>query len=361
MSTPPINVVDAFRWWTGRRLDPDHEGKLAAASYLDSILTSAQRAEFGRLYRQRPVAAAVDILMTFSGQWTRGLRVFRLQLRNNGQVVDEVQAFSGSPRNQTLVHPAKDYAGSCAPIYEGVFVIGAIEEGNWGAGIGRYWVDLTPLPEFRLNNRSALGFHIDANFEVSPGSAGCVVLQEHDWPRLLQWLRAKARPRYLIVDHGFGLVRQWRGDRGVATSAKLQTNAAGLKLIKDFEGLRLQAYRCPSGVWTIGYGHTKNVQPGQTISREEAERFFQEDIAECEACVTQWVKVPLTTNQFSALVSFVFNCGCNAFRQSTLLRLLNQGDYQGAADQLLRWINGDKGPLEGLRRRREAERKLFLS
>lgn len=142
----------------------------------------------------------------------------------------------------------------------------------------------------------------------------------------------------------------------------MNINQSGLALIKEFEGLRLEAYVCPAGIWTIGYGHTKDVQPGSEITEAQAEEYLLEDLLDSEEVVNSpFVKVPLDEDQFSALVAFTFNVGSYAFLESTLLKLLNKEDYQGAADQLLRWTKGDGGEeLPGLVRRRRAERALFL-
>jgi lysozyme len=134
-----------------------------------------------------------------------------------------------------------------------------------------------------------------------------------------------------------------------------------VEMIKESEGLRMKAYLpTPNDVWTIGYGHTKTAKPGMTITTKEATRLLYQDLAWVEDVVNDAVKVPLTQNQYDALCSFVYNVGGGAFRKSTLLRLLNKGDYKGAADQFLRW-NKQKGKvLRGLTRRRGEERSLFL-
>ncbi len=144
-------------------------------------------------------------------------------------------------------------------------------------------------------------------------------------------------------------------------SATTRINAVGLKLIKEFEGLRLEAYICPAGVPTIGYGSTAGVKMGDRITEQQADALLLKDLERFEKGVRDAVKVPLTSNQFSALVSFAFNLGVGALQKSTLLQLLNKRDYKGAADQLLRWNKANGRVLEGLRRRREAERKLFLT
>lgn len=140
----------------------------------------------------------------------------------------------------------------------------------------------------------------------------------------------------------------------------MRTSQKGIDLIKKFEGCRLEAYKCPAGIWTIGYGHTKGVKDGQIITQEQAEEFLREDLRIFEQTVESCVKVPLSQNQFDALVSFCYNCGSGALKTSTLLRLLNEGNYSSAADQFLRWNKAGGKVLAGLTRRREEERVMFL-
>lgn len=143
-----------------------------------------------------------------------------------------------------------------------------------------------------------------------------------------------------------------------------RTNNEGVELIKHFEGFRSSAYICPAGVWTVGYGTTRingrPVNASDRVSEAQAEDFLRYDLSQFEAAVNRLVTVPLSHNQFAALVSFVYNCGAGAFAGSTLLRLLNAGDYQGAADQFGRWNQGGGVILAGLVRRRQEERALFL-
>jgi len=141
-------------------------------------------------------------------------------------------------------------------------------------------------------------------------------------------------------------------------------NEAGLNLIKQFEGLRLDSYICPAGVWTVGYGSTgEHVYPGQHITEEEAEELLRKDLWRFEDAVSCQVKVPLSDNEYSALVSFCFNVGCGAFQESTLLQRLNAGEPKGRviSEELPRWNKGGGGVLEGLTRRREAEVALALT
>lgn len=136
-------------------------------------------------------------------------------------------------------------------------------------------------------------------------------------------------------------------------------NAAGLDLIKNFEGCVLTAYLDAVGVPTIGWGHTLDVQMGQTITQAQADNFLAMDLHASEAVVNNAVSHNLTPNQFAALVSFEFNTG--ALTESTLMRMVNAGDIQGAAGQFGRWVYGNGQVLPGLVRRRKAERTLFLT
>ncbi|MBI4783878.1 MAG: glycoside hydrolase family protein [Oscillatoriophycideae cyanobacterium NC_groundwater_1537_Pr4_S-0.65um_50_18] len=147
---------------------------------------------------------------------------------------------------------------------------------------------------------------------------------------------------------------------GGGGSSDGKINSKGLKVVKSFEGLRLDAYLDPVGVWTIGYGTTSGVRAGMRITEAQAEKYLQEDLLRFEKAVKSNVKVPLTSDQFSALVSFTYNVGEGALGSSTLLRKLNQGDYQGAASEFARWNKGDGVELPGLTRRRSAEKALFL-
>ncbi|MFM6454708.1 MAG: lysozyme [Planktothrix sp.] len=146
----------------------------------------------------------------------------------------------------------------------------------------------------------------------------------------------------------------------VGTRGGMTITSEGVKLIKSFEGMELEAYQDAVDVWTIGYGHTKTVEPGMAITEAKAEALLRQGLEEFEEAVTEAVQVSINPNQFSALVSFCFNLGAGSLFQSTLLKLLNQGDFQGAADQFPRWNKAGGQVLEGLTRRRKAERALFL-
>lgn len=142
-------------------------------------------------------------------------------------------------------------------------------------------------------------------------------------------------------------------------------NDAGVRLVQEFEGCKLEAYPDPGTggePFTIGWGSTgPDIGPGTVWTQEEADARFLDDLTKFGDGVDRLVRVPLTDNQFAALVSFAYNVGLGALAGSTLLRKLNAGDYQGAADQLPRWNKGGGRVLPGLVRRRARERELFLS
>jgi lysozyme len=132
-------------------------------------------------------------------------------------------------------------------------------------------------------------------------------------------------------------------------------SAACLSALKVREGCRLQAYLDAGNVWTIGYGHTDGVYDGQVITQDQAELFLVRDSAWVLQCIQDSVKVDLTDNQFGALFSFVYNIGCEAFKTSTLLRLLNVKDYVDVPAQMSRWNKVDGILNQGLVSRRTSE------
>ena len=133
----------------------------------------------------------------------------------------------------------------------------------------------------------------------------------------------------------------------------------GLSLIKKFEGCELEAYKCPAGVWTIGYGHTKDVKEGDKINKEEADYLLQEEMIEYESYINDFVEVPLNQNQFDALCSWVYNLGPTNLKNSTMLRVLNEEKYADVPQEIKRWNKAGGEVLDGLIKRREAEAKMF--
>lgn len=136
-------------------------------------------------------------------------------------------------------------------------------------------------------------------------------------------------------------------------------NQAGLDLIKSCEGLKLTAYQDIVGVWTIGYGCTQGVHGGMVITQQEAEAMLMKELSTFEQGVARYVQVALNDNQFAALVSFSYNLGLGSLQKSTLLRLLNSGDYAGAANEFPKWNKAGGKPVQGLTTRRLAEQTLF--
>lgn len=130
--------------------------------------------------------------------------------------------------------------------------------------------------------------------------------------------------------------------------------------VKQWEGRELKAYQCSAGVWTIGYGHTAGVKEGDTISAAGAEQLLVEDLRAISNDLNRLVNVPVTQGQYIALLSLAFNVGATAVKKSKLLFKLNHGDIPGAAAEFDDWIYADGKVIEGLKRRREAEKALFL-
>ena len=141
----------------------------------------------------------------------------------------------------------------------------------------------------------------------------------------------------------------------------MKISLEGLSLIKKFEGLRLKAYKCSANVLTIGYGHTGGVQENDVISQPEADKLLEEDIAKFEDYVSDNVIVELNQGQFDALVAWTFNLGPGNLRESTMLKKLNNQEYESVPFEMRRWNKAGGKTLDGLIRRREAESLLFES
>ena len=144
----------------------------------------------------------------------------------------------------------------------------------------------------------------------------------------------------------------------------MRMSAAGLATVKEFEGLRLKAYKCPAAVWTIGYGHTSAagapiVNPDLVITKDEAEEVLERDMEQYEEGVRKYVKVDLTQGQFDALVDFAYNAGVGALQKSTLLKKVNAEKFDEVPAEFMKWTKGGGKELPGLVRRRRAEVKLW--
>lgn len=139
----------------------------------------------------------------------------------------------------------------------------------------------------------------------------------------------------------------------------MKYSGKGLQLTKSFESCRLVAYQDSGGVWTIGWGHTQNVYSGMTCTQSQADAWLLSDMVDAENAVRHLVKVALTQEEYDALVDFTFNVGAGNFAHSTLLALLNAGNYSAAAEQFERWHHVNGKDCAGLMRRRLAEEALF--
>ena len=147
----------------------------------------------------------------------------------------------------------------------------------------------------------------------------------------------------------------------------MKINRATVDLVKEFEGFSAKAYKCPAGIWTIGYGTTANAgvgitpKEGMTISKSDAEAYLQAGLEKFADQIEPSITAPVNENEFGAFVSLAYNIGPGAFRKSSALRHFNEGDKAKAASALLLWNKAGGKVLKGLTRRREAERKLFLT
>jgi lysozyme len=149
-------------------------------------------------------------------------------------------------------------------------------------------------------------------------------------------------------------------------TVKTEAREIAIPMIAEFEGYRDKSYDDSTGVWTLGFGTThypdgSPVRPGDTCTKEQAKEWLRHDLGKFEDCIDRYVKVPLTVHHRAVLTSFVYNLGCGSLQKSTLLKKLNRGDYEGAADELPKWCHAGGRKLKGLVRRRKAERDLFLS
>ena len=140
---------------------------------------------------------------------------------------------------------------------------------------------------------------------------------------------------------------------------KMKISEDGLELIEKFEGCETSAYQDSVGVWTIGFGHTKGVEEGQTCSIEDAESMLADEMDEYEGYINNMVKVDLQQHEFDSLVAWVYNLGPTNLGESTMLKVLNGGQFDRVPDEMNRWTRAGGKILEGLVRRRQAESLMF--
>lgn len=141
----------------------------------------------------------------------------------------------------------------------------------------------------------------------------------------------------------------------------MRTSDKGVALIKQFEGLETVAYQCDAKKWTLAFGHTKGVKPGDTCTEEQAEAWLREDLQEAENAIQRLVTRNLTQNQFDALVSLVFNIGAGNFAESNLLEKLNAMDDAAVVQEFAKWRKAGGKVNRGLVRRRQAEAEMFAA
>jgi len=141
----------------------------------------------------------------------------------------------------------------------------------------------------------------------------------------------------------------------------MKTSEEGRALIKKFEGCELEAYQCSANVWTIGYGHTQGIKEGDVCTQEDADRMLEEDLEEFEGYVQEAVNVPLEQHEFDALVAWTYNLGPSNLRSSTMLKRLNDSNFDQVPLEMRRWNKAGGKVLDGLVRRREAESLLFTN
>ena len=140
----------------------------------------------------------------------------------------------------------------------------------------------------------------------------------------------------------------------------IRISEKGKELIRKSEGLRYEAYKCPAKIYTIGYGHTNGVKKNDYITKEQAEKYLEEDLAPIESWLTL-ADLNLNQNQYDALASFMFNLGINAFSKSTLLRRIKEGDEEGIRKNFMLWVHAGTTVLPGLLKRRQREVELYFS
>lgn len=208
---PTIKMVDAAKFYKGL------PGQVEAFQLLDKLLTEQQKVQFQDLYRKAPpvVAPAIkqDIYLycNWSGKYDEyGLKIFGLYLMNGDRVVDKLVVCSGQAYAQDVVWPEDDYSGSMRPCPEGVYNLGAVDDLGYDPGASDgYGQWVIPLePKFPLR-RSLLRAHGDRNRATSAGSAGCLCPYfEKDMAILVGWMRSKAKPTYLVMDHGLGYLKE---------------------------------------------------------------------------------------------------------------------------------------------------------
>lgn len=152
----------------------------------------------------------------------------------------------------------------------------------------------------------------------------------------------------------------WMVGKDTPVLKHMRVSNEGVNFIKRWEGFRSEAYVCPAGVWTIGYGHTHTAKEGMCVTELQADYMLRRDLDYFGTKVASALKIQVNQEQFDALVSFAYNVGVGAYQTSTLLEKLNQGNFHAAAQEFDRWVHAKSKVLPGLVNRRKEEKEMFL-
>jgi GH24 family phage-related lysozyme (muramidase) len=305
-----------------------------------------------------------------------------MYLMNGSTVVDKIACTSGQSYAQDVVWPTEDTSGSMRPLPEGIYDIGVVDDLGYdpGAsdGFGQWVYPLEPRAKIK---RSLLRVHSDRNRSTSAGSAGCLCpYSVETMLKFVTWQRMKARPGYLVMDHGLGFLKQKQeftapnitkkpnpATENHQSVAGNEIPQAAIDLIKEFEGCELEAYDDGVGVWTIGWGSTKyadgsQVRAGDIISQTDADQLFKATLKgywERLASTPYWGE--MSANQKSVLLSFSYNTGWNYGDSgfTTMNRVIGDKNWTGVPAAFNLYVNPGTSTEAGLRRRRKAESALW--
>ncbi len=392
-----------WKWATGQNQQPttQPQAQLQASSPNsgngNNIIGNIVQGVQGFFGLGSPANPKSKVIMRRTGQKDEnGLEKIALVVYDDqGRAIAQHTVNSGTRRTQGMFGAGgTTQSGSLAPVEYGTYNIGG-EVAGMGAGVGSRFIPVNPT--FRTQ-RSAIGFHLDANRQTAPGSAGCIVFANQQEFDSFRNALKQSGAKQLIFDEGKGQVGivnavvgtelnsfkpiQEAAKNALPTGAGLSSRTANIvrgkneeifgkagvtdslvALVKKSEGFAATPY-FDRTQYSVGFG-TKAKSTGDRLTVEEANQRLLNELLYKRSRVQKMVKVPINNNQLDALTSFAFNVGEGALGESTLLKKLNSGDYAGAAKEFLRWNKGEhrgvKQALPGLTKRRNSEMQLFLS
>ncbi len=392
-----------WKWATGQNQQPttQPQAQLQASSPNsgngNNIIGNIVQGVQGFFGLGSPANPKSKVIMRRTGQKDEnGLEKIALVVYDDqGRAIAQHTVNSGTRRTQGMFGAGgTTQSGSLAPVEYGTYNIGG-EVAGMGAGVGSRFIPVNPT--FRTQ-RSAIGFHLDANRQTAPGSAGCIVFANQQEFDSFRNALKQSGAKQLIFDEGKGQVGivnavvgtelnsfkpiQEAAKNALPTGAGLSSRTANIvrgkneeifgkagvtdslvALVKKSEGFAATPY-FDRTQYSVGFG-TKAKSTGDRLTVEEANQRLLNELLYKRSRVQKMVKVPINNNQLDALTSFAFNVGEGALGESTLLKKLNSGDYAGAAKEFLRWNKGKhrgvKQALPGLTKRRNSEMQLFLS